>query len=108
MQFQRAYLLDPSSAKVATLDVTQIGDLYSGTICLDSTPPELIDLFQQFEEMVEGQVFNIADEIEERIEEFRLRVAFENGLGTEVAGLQVYPSTKAVSFKIRQPATVPQ
>ena len=106
MQAQRAYLLDKFSAKVATLDVTQDGDLYSGTIRLDSTPPELIDLFQQFEEMVENQVFSIADEIEERIEAFRLRVAFANGLGAEVADLQVYPSTNAVSFKIRQPATV--
>ena len=103
---QRGYLLDPSSAKVAVLDVTRIGDLFRGTICLDATPPELEQLFQEFEQMVEGQVFNVADEIEEKIGRLRLRVAFANGPEVEVSDLQVYPSTKRVSFGIRQPATV--
>ena len=106
MLTQRGYLLGPTSARVAVLDVTLVGDLFSGTICLDATPPELEHHCQEFEEMVEGQVFEVADEIEEKIGKLRLRVAFANGPEADVSDLQVYPSTKRVSFGIRQSATV--
>src|SRR3954471_6130778 len=102
MTAQPTYLVDQSSARIAVLNVTLTGDLYSGTICLDATPPQLQRLFEEFEEIVEGQMFSLADQIEEKIGAIPLRVVFANGMEAYVEDLQVYPSTKRVSFKLRQ------
>ena len=100
------YLIDQSSAQVAALDVQFRDDRFEGTISLDATPPQLRQLFEQFEEIVEGQTFSLLDDIEEKIAAVPLRAVFENGAEADVTDLQVYPSTKAVSFKTRQPTTV--
>jgi hypothetical protein len=101
MTTQPLYLIDQSSTTVAVLDVEPSGDRYRGTICLDATPPELKHLFEEFEENVEGQMFSLADEIEEKIEVIPLRVVFPNGTAAYIDDLQVYPSTNRVSFKVR-------
>lgn len=105
MTTQPIYLVDQSSTRVAVLNVALIGDCYRGTICLDATPPELKRLFEEFEENVEGQMFALADEIEEKIGVIPLKVVFSNGMEACVEDLQVYPSTKRVSFKVRQAST---
>src|SRR5438128_268643 len=105
MATQLIYLVDQTSTRIAVLNVTLIGELYRGTICLDATPPQLKQLFEEFEENVEGQMFSLADEIEEKIEVFPLRVMFANGTEATVEDLQVYPRTKRVSFKVRQAST---
>ena len=102
MTTQLIYLVDPSSTRVATLHVEPAGEGYRGTVCLDATPPELLRLFEEFEENVEGQMFTLADEIEEKIGGIPLKVVFPNGTEAYVEELQVYPSTKRVSFKVRQ------
>ena len=101
MTTQPVYLVDQSSTKIAVLNVALLGDRYRGTICLDATPPELKQLFEEFEENVEGQMFSLADEIEEKIGMIPLKVVFHDGMEVCVKDLQVYPSTKRVSFKIR-------
>src|SRR5437016_5413393 len=93
------YLIDQSAAKVAALDVQFHEDHYEGTISLDATPPELRRLFEQFEEIVEGQMLSFLDDIEQKIAAIPLRVLFEDGGAADVADLQVYPSENAVSFK---------
>jgi hypothetical protein len=107
MTHRSTFLLDPGSTKIASLDVQFRDDHFEGTICLDATPPQLRKLFEQFEEVVEGQMFGLLDEIEEKIETIPLRVVFENGAEADVTDLQVFPSTKAVSFKTRAPTQVP-
>src|SRR6266446_4136671 len=102
MTTQHFYLVDKSSTRVAVLNVEPCGDRYRGTICLDATPPDLKQLFAEFEENVEGQMFSLADEVEEKIGMIPLRVVFPNGTEADVEDLQVYPSTNRVSFKIRQ------
>jgi hypothetical protein len=102
MSVQPVYLIDEASRKIAALEVARDGDLYTGTICLDAVPPRLLHLFQEFEEFVEGQMFTLADEVEEKLAAVPLRVEFANGLDAVVEDLQVYPSTKRVSFKTRQ------
>jgi hypothetical protein len=106
MTHRPLYLIDQDSARVATLDVLSRDDHFEGTICLDATPPHLRQLFEQFEEVVEGQMFSLLDGIEEKIESTRFRVIFEDGAEAWVTDLQVFPSTNAVSFKVRQPTTV--
>jgi hypothetical protein len=105
MTTQPLYLMDQSSTRLAVLNVALIGDRYRGTICLDALPSELRHLFEEFEENVEGQMFSLADEIEEKIGRIPLKVVFPNGMQANVEDLQVYPSTKRVSFRIRQTST---
>lgn len=105
MTDQPINLVDQSSARIADLNVSLTGDLYSGTISLDATPPQLKRLFEEFEEIVEGQMFSLADEVEEKIGAIPLRVVFGNGMEAYVQDLQVFPSTNRVSFKIRQKST---
>jgi hypothetical protein len=97
------YLLDQRNCRVAVLDVGFTGTHYEGTIALEQTPPELKRLFEEYEEVVEGQMFGLLDGIEERIGAIPLKVSFENGTEADVEDLQVFPSTGAVSFKTRQP-----
>jgi hypothetical protein len=106
MAAQTVYLVDPASTKLAVLHVEFVGDRWCGTICLDATPPELRRLFEEFEENVEGQMFPLADEIEEKIGAMPLKAVFPNGREAYVRDLQVYPSTKRVSFKLQQPSPV--
>src|SRR5688572_30330903 len=97
-------LIDQSVAKVAALDVQFRDGHYEGTVSLDSAPPQLQQLFEQFEEIVEGQMFGLLDDIEEKIETISLRVRFDDGAEAHIEDLQVFPSTNAVSFKTRQSA----
>src|SRR5262245_7495368 len=100
------YLIDSSANRLAALNVAAVGDHFVGTIALDATPPPLRALFAEFEELVEGQVLSLLDDIEARIAATSLRVVFEDGSVAPVADLQVFPSTNAVSFKVRQPEPV--
>ena len=65
-------------------------------------PPGLKRLFEEYEEIVEGQIFALLDGIEEKIGVIPFKVSFEDGTEASVEDLQVFPSTGAVSFKTRQ------
>jgi hypothetical protein len=106
MTHRPIYLIDQQSAQVATLDVRFRDDHFEGTIALETTPLYLRKLFERFEEVVEGQMFSLLDDIEEKIATARLRVLLENGAEACVTDLQVFPSTQAVSLKTCQPAQV--
>ncbi len=97
------YLLDQANRRVASLNVNFTGTHYEGTISLDQAPPDLKRLFEEYEEIVEGQMFSLLDGIEEKIGVIPLKVSFENGTEAYVEDLQVFPSTGGVSFKTRQP-----
>jgi hypothetical protein len=95
------YLIDQSAAKVAALDEIQFRDgHYEGTISLDATPPSLRELFERFEEVVEGQTFGLLDDVEGKIAAIPFRVRFDDGAEADIADLQVFPTTSAVSFKV--------
>jgi hypothetical protein len=87
MTAQLTYLVDPSLARIATLNVRPEGDLYRGTINLDAAPAHLKRLFEEFEENVEGQMFSLADEVEAKIEALRLKVVFADGTEAPVEDL---------------------
>ena len=99
-------LVDQTSTDVACLNVALVGDIYRGSICLDETPAHLRRLFEEFEESVEGQMFTLADEIEQKISVIPLKVIFANGREAAVEDLQVFPSTNRVSFKARETSKI--
>src|SRR5438128_12216150 len=92
------YLIDPDSARIAALDVCGCGDHFEGTISLQGTPPKIRQLFEQYAEIVEGQMFSLLDAVEAKIEAMCLRAVFDNGAEAEVEDLQVFPVRNAVSF----------
>ena len=92
-------LIDQSTERVASLEVGPVGDHFEGAISLDNTPPQLKQLFEEYEEIVEGQILSLLDEIEEKISRISIRAVFDNGSMADVFDLQVFPSARSVSFK---------
>lgn len=93
-------MIDEKSTKVAALDVIPLGDHFEGSICLDNAPGEIRQLFEQYEEIVEGQLFSLLDDVEERIARMPIKVLLNDGSTGPILDLQVFPSTGAVSFKM--------
>lgn len=83
------------------LDVTPLGDHFEGTVNLASSPLPLRALFEDYEEVVEGQVFSRLDAVEEKVAAASLKVEFDDGTVADVEDLQVFPTRDAISFRTR-------
>jgi hypothetical protein len=101
------YLIDASAAELGALDVLLVGDHFEGTIVLGRLPDDLRTLFVEFEEVVEGQLFSLLDQVEMRIRDAGLRFRWENGATTQAEDLQVFPSTGAMMFRAVPPPDGP-
>lgn len=104
MTTRHVTLIDQTGTTVATAEVADEGGHHGGSIDLGHTPAELRDLFDEFEEIVNGQMFVFLDEIQERIRALRLKAVFDDGTEVDVNDLQVFPSAGDVSFR---PVSVP-
>lgn len=102
METRIVKLIDPSRNVVATAQVADEGAYYGGTIDLRQTPVSLRALFEEFEEIVNGQMFAFLDDIQERIDSCGLKAVFDRGKEVYVKDLQVFPSTGDVSFKLAE------
>src|SRR5215475_829411 len=100
METRTVKLIDQSRKVVATAQVADEGAYYGGTIDLRETPPSLRALFEEFEEIVNGQMFAFLDDIQERIGTLSLKAVFDTGQEVYVKDLQVFPSTGDVSFRL--------
>ena len=92
--------VDPDRNVLAVAHVADEGDHYGGTIDLRETPAALHALFDEFEEVVNGQMFSFLDQIQEKMTRLSLRAVFDSGVEVDVKDLQVFPSTGDVSFKV--------
>jgi hypothetical protein len=97
--------MDRSGNVLAIAQVAQEGDGYGGTIDLRCTPGHLRALFDEFEEIVNGQMFSFLDELQEKIASLPIKAVFDNGREAAVKDLQVFPSTGDVSFKLEEAAS---
>lgn len=93
-------LIDQSRTVLATARVADEGDHYGGTIDLRLTPTNLRALFDEFEEVVNGQMFVFLVEIQEKIGALAIKAVFDDESEGSVKDLQVFPSTGDVSFKL--------
>jgi hypothetical protein len=100
MRSRHVQLVDRSRAVLAVAQVADEGGYFGGTIDLRSTPAELRALFEEFEEIVNGQMFVFLDEVQERIGALPIRAVFDDGSETSIEDLQVFPSTGDVSFRL--------
>jgi hypothetical protein len=98
MDTHMVQLLDPSRTVVATAQVVEQDRKYSGRIDLSFMPVALQQKFREYEEIVNGQMFSLLDEIEEQIGALRLKIRFVTGYEVAIEDLQIYPATKRISF----------
>jgi hypothetical protein len=105
MSTRTVKIIDQSRGVVATAQVTERGERFAGLIDLSPMPARLRETFEEYEEIVNGQMFSLLDEIEAQIGTVPLQVVFEGGGEAAVEELQIYPSTGRVSFKIAKEGT---
>ena len=100
MAMQLVRIVDQSMTVLATAEVADERGVFGGTIDLQSTPADLRILFDEFEEIVNGQMLSFLDEIQNKIAATSIMAVFDDGVGVPVKDLQVFPSTGDVSFRL--------
>jgi hypothetical protein len=100
MNSQRVTIIDQSWQVVATAEVAELDGNFEGQIDLSLMPVPLQRLFEEYEEMVNHQMFSFLDDLEEKIGNLLLKVVFADGNAVKLTDVQIYPSTKKVSFKV--------
>lgn len=105
METRTVKLVDPARKVVATAQVADEGSHYGGSIDLRETPPCLLALFKEFEEIVNDQMFAFLDNIQARIGDLHIKAVFDTGQEANVRDLQVFPSSGDVSFRLAEVAT---
>ena len=100
MTAKSVILIDPSRNVVATAQVVDKGTCFAGTVDLQTIPDNVRELFEDFEEIVCGQLVSSLDNIREKVASLALKVVFEDGSEANVNDLQIYPSTGDMSFKL--------
>jgi hypothetical protein len=93
-------LVDESRAVLATAEVADEGGYFGGTIDLRAAPAPLRALFDEFEEIVNGQMFAFLDEAQGKIDSLPIKAVFADGFEAPVKDLQVFPSASDVSFRL--------
>ena len=96
---QRVTLIDQGRQVVATAQVAEQDGTFTGRLDLSPMPVSLQRLFEEYEEMVNTHMFSLLDAIEEQIEKLHLKAVFADGHEAALADVQIYPSTKKVSFQ---------
>jgi hypothetical protein len=99
MNQQTIQLIDPNRNVVATAHVSEARGLFAGRVDLALMPARLRQLFEEFEEIVNSQVFSVLDEMEDKVSSVGLRAVFPNGQEANIRDLQIYPSTCGISFR---------
>jgi hypothetical protein len=97
---QRVTLIDQAHQVVAMAQVAEQDGAFIGRIDLSLMPVSLRQLFEEYEEIVTTHMFSLLDAIEEQIEMLHLQGVFENGHEATLTNVQIYPSTKKVSFQV--------
>ena len=105
MNTRRVRLIDQDRMTLASAQVADDEGCFGGTVDLSSTPAPLRALFEEFEEIVDGQMFAFLDEIQGRIGASPVRAIFDDGGEFEVRDLQVYPTTGEISFRLADVAS---
>lgn len=97
---QRVTIINQSRQVVATAQVSEQDGCLAGRIDPGSMPATLQHQFEEYEEMVNQQMFIFLDDLEEKIERLFLKAVFADGRVIQLTDVQIYPSTQSVSFKV--------
>ncbi|HEY5864193.1 MAG TPA: hypothetical protein VI542_01360 [Candidatus Tectomicrobia bacterium] len=107
MNAQCVTLIDHERQIIATAHVTEQHGQFIGRIGCSPMPLPLQRLFTEYEEIVSTQIFSLLDAVEDQIATLHLMGVFENGHEAALAEVQIYPSTKTVSFQVVQDPVSP-
>ena len=91
MPRQFVTIVDREGKAVATGEVERRGDRYVGTADVGRMPGPIRELFEGYEEIVDGQMFGLLDGIEEQVGGLRLAAVFKGGGRADVEDLQIFP-----------------
>jgi hypothetical protein len=100
MNPRQVQFVDPDRVVLASAQVVDEGGHFGGTIDLHLMPAHLISLFEEFEEIVNGQMFAFLDEIQDKIGSIPIKAVFDDGEEVCVRDLQVFPGAGEVSFRL--------
>src|SRR5688572_24289919 len=95
---QNVQLLDHTRRVVARAVVEGNG-AYRGVVTLDEMPSSLRRTFEEYESLVNNQIFSLLDPLEDRIAALVLVARFEDGREAQVHDLQIFPSAGTLSFR---------
>ena len=107
MSAQCVTLINHERQVVATAHVAEQHGQFIGRVDCSLMPLPLQRLFTEYEELVSTQVFSRLDEVEDHIARLHLRGIFEDGHEAVLTDVQIYPSTKTVSFQVVQGTVSP-
>jgi hypothetical protein len=106
MARQSVTIVDRGRDVVATADVEFLKDHYSGQVNIDRMSPPLRLLFEEYEEIVNDQVFSLLDQIEGQISAIPFVAVFDDGCEASVKDLQIFPRGGSVAFRVAEPVEV--
>jgi hypothetical protein len=96
-------LLNENNAPIATISVDVItAEMVQGTILDHQFTPDMIRMFEAFQEMVEHQMFGYLDQFEQHLAALNLKVLIDDE-PIPIEDLQVY-DLSAVSFRLKTDA----
>jgi hypothetical protein len=97
--------IDTSGKLIANAVVARQDSLLVGSVDLQGMPSTLRAKFDEYEQIVNGQVFSLLEQIENEIAAMGIKAVLDDGSEEDVTDLQIYPSDHAVSFKLRTHGT---
>jgi len=100
MSTKMIHIIDHYRTVVATAQVIKQEGRFTGRIDLHAMPVDLRQTFEEYEEIINGQMFSYLDEIEEQISAMQFSVIFDDGDEANIENLQIYPTTNRISFKL--------
>lgn len=92
-------LVDAQGNLIGEVRVSVEEGLGSGEIDLSGTAPSIVSIFTRFEEVVNGQMLSVLDDVETEIRKLGARFLSAEGQALPVGDLQVYPALRVVSFR---------
>jgi len=99
MKTETVRLIDATGRLVAVARVAATGGRYEGDVDLSGAAPEVQELFQEFEEVVNDQIFSFLDDVQSRIADLGVVAVFDDQSRTPVKDLQIYPASAGISFE---------
>lgn len=94
--------IDQSGQVLATAQVADEGAHFGGSIDLRQTPANIRALFDEFEEIVNGQMLSFLDAVQDKIDSLNIKAVFENEPAGDIKNLQVFPSAGEASFRLAE------
>jgi hypothetical protein len=102
MKARTVRLIDATGRPLGTGQLDEQGEHFAGTLDSLALPLDMKALFEEFEEIVNGQMFSFLDAIQAKINSLGIKVIFDDGSEAYVRDLQIFPSTGDFSFKLAQ------